>query len=403
MDKDKEGYPFTVRLFNTYEPVTSFYQDLIPYWSAEGWHVEVVISKALYRAGRDKKRWLLPSVRVYETPNFGLGGNGRFSKFIVMLSYIVFAIWHTLISRSVDRNLFLTQPPLFFSWGWVLRAIRRQPYFIVLMDLYPDVAIRDQVFATNGLLPRFLKFISRQGLKRADGVIVIGRCMVQKLAALGVAEQKIHFIPNWINETAVKPIPPEHNSFRQAQEWQDKFVIMYSGNIGTSHHFDDILQAAWELRHRKELIFAFIGDGRRRKEIEVFCQQHQLDNIQLLPFQEQTQLSQSLSAGDLHFVSLKSGFEGLVVPSKSYGIMAAGRPILYQGEQDGEIARMITEEAIGEVVPLGNSEQLVETILSYWQNPERVCLEGQRARQVVEERYSKARACQRYTKLLKGD
>jgi colanic acid biosynthesis glycosyl transferase WcaI len=392
---------FTVRLFNTVEPVTTFYRDLIPYWEQRGWQVHVVISRVVYRVGRDEA-WRSSQTKVRYTPAWELTAQGRLPKLFIMLAYIFFAALFSLFGPRVDRNVFLTQPPLFFIWGWVLQKLRRQPYYIVLMDLYPDVAIQDGLLAERSLLTRFLLTLSRFGLRHADGLIVIGRCMAQRLVQLGIRQDRIHIIPNWTNEEKVRALPHAENGFRQQMGWQDKFVILYSGNIGTSHYFDDLLEVCNRLREREDVRFVFIGQGQRRREVEHFQAQRQLKNIQILPFQPQKKLTESLGAGDLHFVSLRSAFTGLVVPSKSYGILAVGRPILYQGETDGEIARLIQEENVGQVVALGQPEQLEASILAYLNNPDLASEQGVRARKLAESRYSKEVACARYVEVLQA-
>jgi glycosyltransferase involved in cell wall biosynthesis len=178
---------------------------------------------------------------------------------------------------------------------------------------------------------------------------------------------------------------------------------MYSGNMGVAHHFDDILEVARRRRDDPRLVFAFIGDGMRRTEVEAFRERHRLENICLLPYQSADRLALSLGAGDVHFVSLREGFEGLVVPSKSYGIMAAARPILYQGGRSGEIAKMILEHGIGEVVAEGDADALERVIATLSDDPIRTARLGCRAREVLQRHYSRDAALDHYRRVLSGD
>ena len=145
--------PYTVRVFNLVEPVTTFYHDLIPFWESKGWQVEVVISRAEYRAGRERK-WISDRTRLRWTPAFGLKARGRLSKSIIMLAYVISGVLVSLFGGRVDLNLFLSQPPMFFCWGGILRRLRRQPYQITLMDLYPDVAVQAGMLPAEGTLTR---------------------------------------------------------------------------------------------------------------------------------------------------------------------------------------------------------------------------------------------------------
>ncbi len=390
---------FRLRIFNLVEPVTSMYPDLIPYWRSLGWQVEVVISRAQYRSGRPK-HWATSCSRVHWTPNFGLQPRRPFDKLIIMLAYVIYAGFLSLFGPRVDHNLFLTQPPLFFVWGVLLQRLRRQPYTIVLMDLYPDVAIQAGLLAKEGLITGLSFRVSRYGLLHADHVIAIGRCMQERLLASGVDASRIEVIPNWADEKLIMPFPHTENDFRKQMGWQDKFVVMYSGNIGLTHHFSDILQVARRLQDVSDLLFVFVGDGRRRLEVERFVARHQLSNLQMLPIQPHSQLAQSLGAGDLHFVCLGRGFSGLVVPSKIYGVLAAGRPVLFQGEWRSEIARLIEEEDIGQVVAPGDKVGLERAIMSYFADFSLVRRQGENSRRLVEVRYSKEAAIAAYTTLL---
>jgi glycosyltransferase involved in cell wall biosynthesis len=137
-----------------------------------------------------------------------------------------------------------------------------------------------------------------------------------------------------------------------------------------SHFFEDILAVAGELEPCRDVQFVFVGGGMRFMEVERFVKEKNLSNVLLVPYRDRSVLAQSLSVGDVHYVSLRPGFEGLVVPSKAYGIMAAGRPMIYQGSANGEIARMVAREGIGHVVPPGDREGLRNAILELCRNKE---------------------------------
>ena len=149
-----------IRVFNTYEPVTTMYRDLLPMWVEKGWQVQVVISRRDYREGRDRS-WAVPGVRLIQTPSGG-------AKKSALLGYILVAPWKSLFAPRVDLNLFLTQPPLFFCWGWMLRLLRRERYLIMSMDLYPQVAIQDGMLRP-GPFAGMMQSLSRGGIERRMG------------------------------------------------------------------------------------------------------------------------------------------------------------------------------------------------------------------------------------------
>jgi colanic acid biosynthesis glycosyl transferase WcaI len=392
-----------IRIFNTYEPVTSFYRDLLPVLAERGADIEVIISRAEYRPGRGELHATLThsGITVTRLPVLFPGYQGRLRKILIMLSYLIAAAAYSLSRPRVDLNLFLSQPPLFSLWGYVLKAIRRQAYCCLVMDLYPDLALKDGLLGKAHRLAAFLKSISRFALKRADRVIVIGRCMAAHLREAGVRDERLRVITNWAHEREIFPIPRTAN--RMCQEFgirEKDFIVLYSGNIGVTHFFDDFVEAVRRLRDVEDLRFIVIGDGSRRQQLERAKHQLALDNLLLLPFQPAPRLAESLSLADVHFISLRPGFEGLVVPSKAYGAMAVGRPIVYQGSDCGEIARMIMEENIGAVVPVNDPDGLTGTILKYYEDRALGREQGERARELSLDRFSRENALAKYKSAL---
>lgn len=391
-----------LRFFNTFEPVSPFYRDLLPFLADHGHEIEVVVSSKEYRPGRTPlaQRLAHPRIHLRHIPAGRGVAHSRRQKVWAMVTYLVGATLLSLFGRRVDANFFLTQPPLFPLWGYLLRRLRDQPYICLVMDVYPDVAVRHGVLSAKSPLARALTAISRFALRHTDLVVVIGRCMKELLSEQGVNPEKIRVIPNWVNESEIHPVPRERNRLRRELGVDGDFVVLYSGNLGVSHFFDDILAAAERLKEVPGLQFVFAGEGARKREIVRAKEQKQLDNVIVLPFQPVERLAESLSMGDVHFLSLREGFTGLVVPSKAYGALGSGRPMIYQGEARGEIARMIVEEEVGAVVPLNDPERLTATILHYYQDSERVHCEGKRAYALNRWKYSRANALNKYLTLF---
>ncbi len=393
-----------IRFFNTYEPVAPLYRDLLPDLARYGVQVEVYISATEYRPHRTPLAEALhhPNIRIRCFPSMGLSPTGRSQKIWLMLVYTLFAVAHSLVSTTVDINCFLTQPPLFSLWGWFLKVLRAQRYYCLIMDLYPDVAVQNGSLPEHGLITQGLKTLTRLTWRHADGIVVIGRCQKERLIREGVAAEKIHFIPNWANSAMVHPVPSTKNALRRKLGLTDAFVVLYSGNMGICHDFQTLLGAAQQLLPYLNIKFVLIGDGARRSELEKDMITHHLKNVILLPFQPAEHLAESLCLGDVHIVTLRDGFEGLVVPSKAYGALAVGRPLIYVGDSYGEIARMVNEAGIGAVVPVGNIDALVQIILQYYQNPTLKRKHGRKALELGKKRYHYKNALAAYAKLSAG-
>jgi len=313
-------------------------------------------------------------------------------------AYAVLAAARALLSKKADVVLFMTDPPFFPLLGAALKFLRGEKIVYILMDLYPEVAFRAGALREGSAAGRALRRLARGALRAADAVVVLGEDMREAVLRAGADARRVAIIPNWADPEAIRPVFHGENPFRKGLGLDGKFVVAYSGNFGVSHDFSDLLAIAAEWSSDPDIRFLLIGGGARREEVENAAKG--LSNVLLLPYQEGSMLSETLSAGDVHFVSLRPGFEGLVVPSKAYGIMAAGRPILYQGSPRGEIARMVAREEIGAVVLPGDRERLREAILQFKSNPARRAQAGEAARKALLERYSAKTGLSRYRETI---
>jgi glycosyltransferase involved in cell wall biosynthesis len=397
------GRNVRLRFFNTYEPVNSFYRDLLPRLVELGCCIEILISVTAYRGGRVPLRDSLASSGVrtrHVGPRLSWGAGGRVQRLVAQAAYAATTAFSSLFGGGTDLNVFLTQPPLLYSWGYALKLLRGQRYVVIVMDLYPEVAFRAGVLRASGLTARCLQRLSRFVLSRATGVVVLGRCMEDVLRRGGVPPSRIRVIPNWSPRSDTRSLKPAPHLLREQLGLEDRFTVLYSGNLGRGHYFDDLLDVAGRLRSIGGIQFVIVGEGARKQEILCRTQSEGLQNVSVLPFQPADSLSAILSLGDVHFVSLRRGFEGLMVPSKAYAAFAAGRPIIYQGDASGEIARLVQEERVGVFVPLGDSQALEGAILRYFSDGERAKRDGERALALSSGRCGFAAALQAYEELF---
>ena len=201
----------------------------------------------------------------------------------------------------------------------------------------------------------------------------------------------IKIIHNWSNGGTVKPIEVASN-LRREWELDGRFIVGYSGNLGRAHEFETLLEVVEQLKAVPEILFLFIGGGALMEALKQAAVSRRLDNFVFKPYQPREQLRQSLGMPDLHLVVLRPEMEGLIVPSKIYGILAAGKPTLFIGDPLGEIPSILRESDSGVIVESGDSEGLVKQILELRDNLDRVKRMGINARAVFDERYSQSRA-----------
>jgi len=268
------------------------------------------------------------------------------------------------------------------------------------MDVYPQLACELGVLNPDSSVSRLLERLGRYTLNRSDGVIALGETMADKLHLLGAS--RVTTIHHWADGQAIRPCPMQGNELRAARGWNDRFVVLYSGNLGLVHEFDTLLGAADLLRDEPRFLFAFVGAGPRLAEVRQAAERRGLPNVEFHPHVRYSDLGRSLGAGDVHLVTLREGLAGLLVPSKIYGTLAAGRPTLYVGPPQGEIPRILREGRCGTLLGIGDSAGLAAAIRRYDAEETRRRDEGRRARQLFLRRFTKERGLRAHRRLVES-
>ena len=235
--------------------------------------------------------------------------------------------------------------------------------------------------------------------------------MAARLQALGLPPEKIKVISNWADSALISPLPPEESALRQEWIHGDRFVVGYAGNLGRAHDIDTVLAAMTLLQQRAKkspsdlaakVMFVFVGGGAQRARLEREALKRGLSNFRLRPYQPKERLGETLAVADVHLVSLNPNLEGLIVPSKFYGIAAAGRPTIFIGSRGGEIARILEENGCGFTVTPGDGEALTERILALAGDRDLSASMGARARMAFERQWHKERALAEWEALLQA-
>src|SRR5271156_174716 len=262
-------------------------------------------------------------------------------------------------------------------------------------DLYPDIAE-----FTGGVRSPFLLDLLRRGndyaYQRSDLIVTLGHDMARRIVDKGVPPDKVVVVPDWVDCGRIRPL--DSNPFRRS--FGDKFVVMYSGNIGLSQQLETVLEAADRLRADERSLFAMMGEGARKKWLEERARAMGLNNVTFLPYQPIENLGESLSAADLHLIPLAPGAAGCLVPSKIYGILAAGRPFIAMMEENAEVAQIAREDAVGFVVRPGDVDALIGAIREAVDTPEHLKQMGARARRVAELRFDRIKVTSRFGSVL---
>jgi glycosyltransferase involved in cell wall biosynthesis len=307
------------------------------------------------------------------------------------------------LARAAKRGDIIvakSDPPLLSVLGAGASALRGARQVNWVQDLYPEVALALGVRGLNGPHGRLLKTLRDRSLTTAAANVVIGNGMADRVAELGVPRERIEIIPNWCDDAAIQPVPRCENRLRSEWGLDGKFVVGYSGNLGRAHEIGTILGAAEILRDRRDITFLFIGGGHLRDKLKCAVASRGLQSFAFKPYQPPEQLAHSLSVADVHWVSLRPELEGLILPSKVYGIAAAGRPIVVVASPDGELAKVVRHHDAGLAVRAGDSAGFAAAIVRLADDPAARERMGRNARTMVEGTFSRAVALRRWTDLI---
>jgi colanic acid biosynthesis glycosyl transferase WcaI len=367
--------------------------DLTEDLKASGVAVTVVTGRAAYSDGRSlgPPVEVYRGIRIYRVGEIPLQRKTIWARY---LSYLIF--WTAATARCLflprhDVVVPLTTPPLLSCLGIVLRWVKGSRVVCWSMDVYPELGVLLGAIKQGCVATRVLGALSSWSLRRADRVVPLGSHMARHLVAKGVPADRIRILPTWEDPKLIVPIPGESNPFRVAHELDGRFVVLYSGNLGVAHEFGTLLDAASHLAADPGILFLFAGGGPLKRWVEDQVRSRSLQNVRFLPYQPREDLRFSLSAGDVHLVTLRPGFEGLLVPSKFVGALAAGRPILFVGPKAGEIPDALTAGDCGVVVEPGDWMALANAILALRADQDLLTRMGRNARALFERHYTRGR------------
>lgn len=360
--------------------------------AGRGFEVHVVASRQSYDGTTlYPPRGVESGAMVHRVWTTNFGRRRLFGRAVDYLTYHLSLAWRVRrLARSGDIAIACTDPPL--ASVTVLAAILGTGARLVnwLHDLFPEAATRLGLVNDHSHLCGTLIWLRNLSLRRAACNVTPIPAMATHLISLGIPAPSFTVIRQWSEGDAIHPVPPTENDLRREWGLEGKVVIGYSGNFGRIHEFDTLLNAASRLANRDDLAFLFIGDGQRRAFVEAEVARRGLRNVVMKPLQPVSVLAKSLSAADLHLVSLLPALEICSVPSKFYGVLAAGRPTLFVGDGDGEIARSVDRFGCGYSVRIGDDARLAQCIAELADQPALRQSMGQRARDAFEREFQES-------------
>jgi colanic acid biosynthesis glycosyl transferase WcaI len=301
---------------------------------------------------------------------------GRATNYV---SYFASATWAGLRLDRPDVLVALTDPPIIGLTAWLAGKWHRAPFVMAFNDLFPEVAALLPDFRSSTVdtaLQRVNEFLVR----RAAMNIALGETMQRRLIEnKGAPPARTTVIPSWTDTSAIVP-GTKDNAFARREGLSDKFVVMHSGNLGLSQELESLVDAAAELRDLPDLVLVFQGDGVMRGRLEERAAGRGLTNVRFLPFAPRADLSASFASADIFIVSLQRGLAGFIVPSKLYGILAAGRPYVAAVEEGCEVDVITRRHDCGVVAEPGNAVSVAQAIRRLYADRSRTAQMGANAR-----------------------
>jgi glycosyltransferase involved in cell wall biosynthesis len=397
---------FANRYYDPDQSATSqMLTDLARGLAASGFDVHIVCSRQLYddpgtRLVADETIF---GVRVHRVATTRFGRNHLLGRALDYASfYVTCAIMLLKLLRPGDVLVAKTDPPLLSILAAPIAKAKRVALINWQQDVFPEVASHLGANPLPHWLDSLLRRLRDASLRAATMNVLIGGRMREYLAARGIPVSKLCVIENWADDHAIRPKPTAASALRTRLCLADRFVVCYSGNLGRAHEFETLLGAADALKGQPTFVFLIIGSGAKMEALKRGVATRALDNFCFLPYQPRDTLEDSLAAADVHLVSLLPALEGLIVPSKVYGILSAGRPSIFIGDPDGDVGRIIERARCGRSVRVGESSALGDALRTLAAEPEELAQMGARARQLLCAEYSLQRALERWVTILES-
>jgi len=384
---------------------TGYYLTQIAEGLTDDFAVKVLCGQPNYSARGTKalKRETHKGVEIFRVGGTTLDKNVIIFRLINMLTLSLSVFLKAVRNfRKGDKVLVVTTPPSLPFITAFASLIKGASYILLIHDNYPEILIAANKTKENSFVANALNYINRWLYKYTSKIIVCGRDMFElvtkKTEGLDIP---VETIQNWAELENVRPFPRSENKLLKELEIEDKLVFLYAGNMGYPNDLESIINCADKLKEDERFCFVFLGAGVKRKWLEREIEEKSLKNVRLLDSRPRSEQNIFLNACDVAIVTLVKKMWGVSMPSRTYNILAAGKPILALTENDSEVAKVVEEESVGWSVLPNEPDKLLQKIFEIYENKEKFEEMGQKARQAALEKYSLKTALTKYKNSLK--
>lgn len=412
-----EAYLKRILVFNNnfYPEISSLaqlYSDLCVELT-QYFEINVICAVPSYMGDVEKKylnRWLYKEkyegINIYRVKVRPFNKKNKLSRSISIIGYFFRAVAASVKIKDVDVVLAVSQPPILGGMLGVLgKVIKKCKLVYNIQDFNPEQIIAVG-YSKNKLLLKILLEIDKITCRCADKIIVVGKDMVNTVYKRFKNERftiDTVFINNWVDENKLYPLDSWHTEvkrFKKQYNLENKFIFMYSGNIGLIYDLENIIKVIKELKTYEDIIFVFVGEGNVKRNLQDYVEREELLNVVFIPYQDNDKIIYSLNAADVHFVVNMKGMKGVACPSKLYGVMAVGKAVLGVLEEGTEAREIIIDSRCGYVTSPGNYDGIKYLIEKMYLEKELLSEYGKNARQYLCNKLNREQSISKYRKEL---
>lgn len=341
------------------------------------------------------------TLEVFRFPMFREGKNPLLRALRYVLCWCI-QLWKGIRAKNIDVIYLASTPPIQGVLGGILKKIKKVPFVYNLQDIFPDSLVGTGLAKKDGILWKIGRVIENFTYRNADKIIVISEDFKRNIMAKGVPEEKIEVIYNWVDEKAVVDVPREENVlFDRYNLDRNKFYISYCGNIGLTQNLQMLTEVAKALESNEDIQFVLVGNGAYKEELEKIIKERNINNITLLPFQPYEEISHVFSLGDVSLVISKPGVGENSVPSKTWSILSASRPVLANFDEN-ELKTIIEKNNCGIFTKAGDKVAFTDAILKLYKERE-LCKEyGRNGREFIMKNLTREIGTKKYVEVIKS-
>ncbi len=310
-----------------------------------------------------------PSVKCFKS--IAYNKNTFLKRIFSWLSFYLATLPFLLFKRKTEALFLVSNPPLNFFVGYLFNWMFGIQFNLLLWDIYPDIIIQSNYVSQNSFISKLWIKMNTIAFPKAHRIFTVSENLSREITKYsGIVSGNVIIVPNWVDSEEIKPLPREVNPFLINNSLTDKFVVMYSGNLGKTHDIETIIETAKLLQDHPQIQFIIIGDGEKKPKIIKLVTEGNIGNVKILPFQNPEMFKYSICSAHIGFVTLSDGFENYSVPSKTYYLMAAGCIIFAIANKESEMEVLLNTYQCGYRFNPGGATEIAARILELYGNIE---------------------------------